>query len=91
MSDAILLDITAPIATITLNRPEVRNAFNFAMWQDLAKAIGELGERRDVRAIVVKGAGGKAFAAGADVSEFETLRNTIVQSQRYGDTLEHAL
>ncbi len=67
MSDAILLDITDPIATITLNRPEVRNAFNLAMWRLLRETVERASAEPGVRAIVIKGAGDKAFASGADV------------------------
>ncbi len=91
MPDSILLDISAPIATITLNRPDVRNAFNLSMWQALREAVEQASMTADVRAIVVKGAGDKAFAAGADVKEFETTRSNIVQSQRYSRILEGTL
>jgi enoyl-CoA hydratase/carnithine racemase len=91
VSDSILLDVTGPIATITLNRPDVRNAFNLDMWEALRQAVHGCSEQREVRAIVIKGAGDKAFAAGADVKEFETKRSNILQSQSYSRVLESAL
>src|SRR5690348_2735557 len=91
MPDSILLDINGPVAAITLNRPDVRNAFNVAMWQALGEAVEEAGGQPRVRAIVIKGAGDKAFAAGADVKEFETHRSTVLQSQRYSRMLETSL
>ncbi|MFO0722568.1 MAG: enoyl-CoA hydratase-related protein [Myxococcota bacterium] len=60
------------IATITLNRPEVRNAINRAMIDDLGRALDQLVAEPALRAIVFTGAGGKAFAAGADISELKT-------------------
>lgn len=91
MSDSILLDVTGPVATITLNRPEVRNAFNLGTWQALREAVESGSGKREVRAIVIKGAGDKAFAAGADVKEFETHRANVLQSQAYSKILDSAL
>ena len=91
MPDSIILDITEPIATITLNRPDVRNAFNLEMWDALRQAVDGCAQRREVRAIVIRGAGDKAFAAGADIKEFETQRSNILQSQSYSRILEGAL
>lgn len=61
------LDITDYIATVTLNRPKV-NAQNNQMREDLISLFSELGDRPDVRAIILTGAG-KHFSAGADLSE----------------------
>ncbi|HLG72429.1 MAG TPA: enoyl-CoA hydratase-related protein [Chloroflexota bacterium] len=91
MPDSIVLDITDRVATITLNRPEVRNAFNVGMWRALQHAVEEASGTPEVRAIVIKGAGDKAFAAGADVKEFDTERSNVLQSQRYSHMLETAL
>ncbi|MGH8778435.1 enoyl-CoA hydratase/isomerase family protein [Paraburkholderia sp.] len=55
------------VATVTLNRPDVRNAFNETMIAELTDAFGTLGTRNDVRAIVLA-ANGKAFCAGADLN-----------------------
>ncbi len=67
----ILVDVRADerIATITLNRPERRNAIDLAMVEELGAALGELAARDDVAALVLTGAGDKAFAAGADIAE----------------------
>ncbi|HEY1999126.1 enoyl-CoA hydratase/isomerase family protein [Paraburkholderia sp.] len=55
------------VATITLNRPDVRNAFNETMIAELTATFGALNERDDVRAVVLA-ANGKAFCAGADLN-----------------------
>lgn len=62
----VLLRIGGPVATVTLNRPDVRNALNPVMVGELARVFRHLAERDDVTAIVLEGAG-KAFSAGADV------------------------
>jgi len=73
MTDEILVARDGPVMTITLNRPEKYNALTFAMYARLAELCE--GEARDgtVRAIVVTGAGGKAFAAGTDIAQFRAF------------------
>ena len=56
-------------ATITLNRPERMNAINFELLLALRGALEELYVDTDVRAVIVTGAGEKAFSAGADLKE----------------------
>jgi len=63
----INLEISDRIATITMNRPEIRNAFDERMIAEIHQAIDDLGKRDDVRVIVITGAG-TAFSAGADIS-----------------------
>jgi 2-(1,2-epoxy-1,2-dihydrophenyl)acetyl-CoA isomerase len=55
------------VVTVTLNRPEKKNAINRTMWHEMEVAFGEIARRRDDRAVVVTGAGG-AFCSGADIS-----------------------
>ena len=57
------------VAHVELNRPEVRNAINLEMINALHDALDELARRDDVRVLVLSGAGGKAFAGGADIAE----------------------
>lgn len=64
------IDRKTHVAYVTLNRPQKLNAINAEMRQELPKALDELGKDPDVRVIVLKGAGGKAFSAGADITEF---------------------
>ena len=68
MADEILCETTDGIATLTLNRPEKRNAMNTALLDGLRRHFDELDERRDVRVVVVRGAG-KAFCSGMDLDE----------------------
>lgn len=63
----LLLDIRRHIATITLNRPDKRNAFNDEVIAELTRAFTECGQNPDVRAVVLA-AEGKAFCAGADLN-----------------------
>jgi enoyl-CoA hydratase/carnithine racemase len=68
MADEILCTIDDHIATITLNRPEKRNALNSAALQALSATVAELEERPEVRVVVIRGAG-KAFSSGRDLRE----------------------
>jgi enoyl-CoA hydratase len=68
--EAILYEASEGVATVTLNRPEVHNAMNEALRRDLLRCFEGLATDDGVRAIVVTGAGGKAFSAGADIREF---------------------
>ncbi len=65
----VLLRIDGPVAHVTFSRPAARNAMTFAMYARLGEICDELERRRDLRAIVFRGAGG-AFVAGTDISEF---------------------
>src|SRR5881296_3122286 len=71
MSDEILVAVADAVATVTMNRPAQRNAMNSAMLTDLRSAFDDLESRRDVRVVVVRGAG-SAFCAGMDLKEMES-------------------
>jgi enoyl-CoA hydratase/carnithine racemase len=71
MSDEILTTVADGVATVTMNRPAQRNAMNGAMLTGLREAFTALDERRDVRVVVVRGAG-PAFCAGMDLKEMES-------------------
>lgn len=60
------------IAYVTLNRPEALNVYNIQMRDDLYEVLGAIRDDSEVRVAIFKGAGKKAFCAGADLSEFLT-------------------
>ena len=71
MSEApVLYDVADHVATITLNRPDVRNAMNTALREAMLQRFTALAVDDDVRVVVVTGAGERAFSAGADIREF---------------------
>ena len=88
MSETILLGRDAAVATVVLNNPDKLNALNFAMWMRLGEVMRELDADDTVRCIVLRGSGNKAFAAGADISEFETTRKNAKVAKDYGDKIE---
>ena len=71
------------VATVAINHAEKLNALTVAMWQDLARIMCALSADDTLRCIVLRGAGDKAFAAGADIAEFATVRNTREQGVTY--------
>jgi enoyl-CoA hydratase len=75
-NEKILLNIEDHIATITMNRPERHNALDGDAWTGLQRCISEIESNDDVRVVVIKGAGGKAFSSGLDIS----MQNEQIQS-----------
>lgn len=63
-------DLTDHILTITINRPDKLNALNRAVMSDLEEVLEEVYVNREIRSVILTGAGAKAFVAGADISEF---------------------
>jgi len=86
MVDEVLLARDGHIATVTLNRPEKRNALNLDGWNALAAVFAAVGDDDDVRCVVVRGAGTEAFAAGADISAFPEERGDTATAIGYGET-----
>jgi enoyl-CoA hydratase len=91
MSGEILLAREGDIATVTLSNPGKLNALGLGSWQRLGEAIRELDADKSLRCIVIRGAGEKAFAAGADISEFETTRKNAKLGKKYGEVLEKTM
>jgi len=71
------------VATVALSNPEKLNALTVAMWRELAVVMQQLSAENDLRCVVLRGAGTAAFAAGADIAEFATARNTVAQGKVY--------
>lgn len=91
MTDVILTKIDGAIATITLNRPQKLNALTRPMWRGLGDTLNTLDGDNQIRCIILRGAGGKAFSPGNDISEFESQRSTPAQAKDYGNDLYHGL
>jgi len=89
--DPILVERKDDIALVTLNNPAKRNALSLAAWHWLSEAIAALDADDTLRCIVFRGAGDKAFAAGADISEFPEKRDNAEQAYLYGEATDKAL
>jgi enoyl-CoA hydratase/carnithine racemase len=83
MTSDISLDRPEPgVAVVTIDRPARRNALDLQAWRDLASSFGALARARDVRLVVLTGAGGH-FCAGADISEFARVRADSAGGAQY--------
>lgn len=91
MSGEILIERDGDIATITLSAPDRLNAMNLAMWRGIADAFTTLDADGGLRCIVLRGAGEKAFAAGADIAEFARERFDRDSARSYGEVMAAAL
>jgi len=73
------------IAYVTLNRPEALNVYNIQMRDDLYQVLSAIKDDSEVRVVIFRGAGEKAFCAGADLNEFLTAPSPVIARQvRFG-------
>jgi enoyl-CoA hydratase len=70
------LAIEGAIARITFDRPHARNAMTWRMYEELAEACEAIAAQPEIRAAVLRGAGGKAFVAGTDIEQFKAFRSS---------------
>lgn len=82
--ETVLVDRVGGVVTITLNRPEKRNAIDAAMWQELNECFSEVTNRTDDRVMVLSGAGG-AFCSGADLTSVGGAGDPLSLMRRVGD------
>lgn len=75
MYQTLLTSLNGGIFTITINRPDKLNALNKAVFNDLDAVMREVEANAEIKAVIITGAGSKAFVAGADISEFTQLNS----------------
>ena len=73
MLETILTSLEEGILTVTINRPDKLNALNKTVFQELDKVMNEVYQDATIKAVIITGAGTKAFVAGADITEFSSL------------------
>jgi len=91
VTGSILCTREAAIATVTLANPGKRNALDLAMWRTLAAVLSELSGDEQVRCVVLRGDGEQAFAAGGDIDEFLSQRDTLERAMAYHEQAGAAL
>ena len=79
----ILAGVVDATGHIVINNPERHNAVSMAMYEAAAEQVSAMASDDDVRLLMIRGAGGKAFASGADISKFEKERNSEAQVAAY--------
>jgi enoyl-CoA hydratase len=85
-----VFETDGPIATLTFNRPEARNAMTWEMYESLVAACDRVNQDAAIRVLVIRGAGGKAFVAGTDIAQFKDFNNRD-DGIRYEERLDHVL
>ena len=82
-TDKLLVEVTGPVAVVTFNNPAKRNALSREIRDALPGALAALQADPDVRVVVARGAGDKAFVSGADISEFGEQRTSPAARAEY--------
>ena len=82
-TDKVIAEKAAGVGYLRLNQPEKHNAISYAMWVAIAEVMESYREDDDVRVVVMSGEGGRAFSAGADISEFSENRSSEEQIEVY--------
>lgn len=90
MTQELLFRVEHDIAHVMFNRPEARNALTYDMYEALAEACARVDANTSVKAMILTGAGIKAFAAGTDISEFHAMA-TAQDVIAYEDKIERVL
>lgn len=88
-TDQLLTEVRGRALHVTFNRPEARNAMTFAMYQGLADACARVDADPDLRVLVLRGAGGRAFVAGTDIAQFRGF--TGADGVEYEKTIDEIL
>ena len=73
VADELISERRGPVQWVIFNRPQARNAMTWQMYERLVEVCEEVNQDRSVRALVLTGAGGKAFVAGTDISQFRSF------------------
>jgi len=83
--------IDGALAWVVIDNPGKRNALNLKAWSELGRVMDELDGNDDLRCVIVRGQGMKAFAAGADIAEFTDVRANAIQAETYGAVVKQTL
>ena len=83
LTERIIAEKQGSIGWLTFNNPARRNAISIDMWEAIPKVLDRFEQDPQIRVIVLKGEGDKAFVSGADVSQYEKDRSTADGIQRY--------
>ncbi|HWK97761.1 MAG TPA: enoyl-CoA hydratase [Pseudolabrys sp.] len=90
MTDKILSRKDGAVGHLIFNNPERHNAVSLDMWEATEAVVADFKADPAIRAMVVSGAGGKAFVSGADISRFEKDRSTEAEVKSYNVRVERA-
>ena len=91
MSGSVHLDLDAAVASITIDNPKKRNSFDLAMTRQLRDIAGIIAANLDIRVVLVKGAGDRAFCAGGDFDAMTEADNILDSVNAMEDMLDQAV
>ncbi len=94
ITEKMLSEKADGVGTMIFNNPARLNAVSYDMWRAVPEIIGDFAADKEIRVVVVTGAGGKAFVSGADISEFAEKRSSEAAVETYskaGDAAHRAL
>jgi enoyl-CoA hydratase len=91
MMDKVLSRRDGNLAVISFNNPERHNAISLDMWRALRLLLSEFANDKSVKVLVLTGNGGRSFASGADISEFEKGRSNEENMRVYNEIAESAI
>ena len=91
IKDFVGVQRIGPVGIITLARPEQLNVINLAGWRRILATAEEFAQDSELRVVLLRGAGPKAFGTGADIKEFPEVRMTAETAVSYNETLGKAL
>jgi len=86
----LVIETDGALAHLILNQPGKRNAIGLEMWQGIGDAMEAFSSDPEIRTVIVSGAGGKAFSAGADISEFKQHRSSLETREKYDAAMRRA-
>ncbi len=89
-NDPIYMNKEDEIAEIVLNRPDKLNALNAEVWQGIIELFGQAGDDPDIKVVILRSGAPRAFAAGADISEFPIVHATAESAADYHDKIRTA-
>lgn len=89
--DNIIVERTDNVARLIFNQPNKRNAISLEMWRTIGEFAMKFSRDEEILAIIFRGAGDKAFSAGADISEFHSNRSSKVKTAEYNQTMMNCL
>ena len=94
ITENLIVEKRGAIGWITFNDPGRHNAVSYDMWVGIPKALDAFAKDSDIRAVVLTGAGEKAFVSGANISQFEKLRtaaDAVAEYERVGEAAQSAI
>jgi enoyl-CoA hydratase len=88
---SVTLRVDGDIATVTVNRPQVRNALDITAWRELLTCLDQARVQEGVRVVLLRGAGEQAFVAGADIADLRDATRSTAASRTYVELVESVM